>query len=232
MNSSMIIHKTFLRRGLFILLIVTMLLLFRQCVIWATTPADYETHDIADYGIYIGNSEEYMYEYIDRFFPAEISEDFQDVTYVFRSRAVDEHAFEAYLEFVIEDEAAFEEHVRLATDGFVSGTFHYDRSFQEYVLHNNSTGMVYDHIMVRGKYSNEEGTANFYQIEDAAIAKILVDYDAQRVIYIAMSVFDGGAADTEFFNEYFNRFGIDPKDYEEYTNDVPSAIHPYFREEG
>lgn len=214
--------------GVFAVLIVTLLLLFNQCMIWATTPADYETRDIADYGKYVGHSEEYMYDYIGRFFPAEISEHYQDITYVFRSRAVDVYGFEAYLEFVIEDDGLFKAHVQSATEGLVSGTFHYDPSFQEYILRSSETGMVYDHIMLGRLQDNIYGPGTCYGIDYADIAKILVDHDAHRIIYIAMSVFDGGASDTEWFNTYFSRFGIDPKEYERATAEIPSAKHPSY----
>ena len=59
-----------------------------------------------------------------------------------------------------------------------------------------------------------------YYISYAKIAKILVNSDENRVIYIALVLHDGGGTDTSFLRSYFERFDIDPKEYELYTESV------------
>lgn len=205
---------------LFGLLILTFVLLSSACYEWANTPMDYETQNIADYGVFVGNNEQYMHAYIERFFPDVIPEEAQNITYVFKSRAIDERAFEAYLEFVIEDEKTFEDHVNLVTTGLFSRPFNFDTSYQEYIVCDESTSYLQDQILLNDRYYEEGISTPFYKIESASIAKILVNYDECRIIYVAFSVFNGGAADTDFFSEYFNRFGLDPYEYELYTRET------------
>lgn len=219
---------------LIILPILVVSLLFAQFMDWASTPADYETRDIAQYGIYVGNSESYMQEYIGRFFPEQIEDYFDDVTYVFKSRAIDTYGFEALLEFTIEDEEQFRSFVAEATEGLYTRQFHYDPAFREYLVYEEDDGYIHDGLML-GEAECREGhgkrkgdwdcyedphPGQYYRIDSARIAKILVDYDAHRMIYVAMAVHDGGGSSTDFFCEYFSRFGLDPKEYEAYTDEI------------
>ena len=212
--------KIIVRIILFTVLIVIHVLLLRKCLIWANTSADYETRDIANYGIFIGHAEEYMHEYIERFFPSEISDAFHDVNYVFRSRAVDEYGFEAYLEFEIQDQEYFEQYIQTVTADLLSRPFYFDDTFQEYVVYDESDGFIYDHIQLGREYQDEEHKNPFFQIHYAKIAKILVDHSTRKVIFVALAVHDGGGSDTGFFCEFFNRFGIEPKEYEAYTSGI------------
>lgn len=216
--------RTILRIGLLVMLIAIIGVSMHKCMSWATASADYETHDLAQYGIYVGNSEEYMHEYIGRFFPDRISDAFHDVTYVFRSRAVDEYGFEAYLEFTINDPQYFAEYIHTVTDGLLSRAFYFDTQYQEFVVYDKSNGFIYDHIQLGEKYHNGKSSQQFFQIHYAKIAKILVNFDEQRVIFVALAVHDGGGSDTAFFSEFFSRFDLDPAEYAAYTSKIPNLV--------
>ena len=176
-----------------------------------------------------------MAEYIGRLFPERIEEYFEDVTYVFKPRACDTYGFEAMLEFTIEDEVQFQTFVTEATQGLYARTFHYDPAFQEYVVYDTDDGFVHDSIMLgklccreadHGRWNGgrecfaDPHPGQFFSIDSAKIAKVLVNREEHRIIYAAMGVHDGGGSSTDFFCEYLERFGIDPKEYETYTNEI------------
>lgn len=178
----------------------------------------YETQSVEDYGSFPGLAEEYMTEYINRFFPEQILDDYQDVKYVFRRSNIDEYSFEAYLEFTFDSADAFNAHVLDATEGMLPGTFAFDEDFQEYVVYDTDDGFVYDHLMLEHEHYDDGEVS--YSIRYAKIAKLLVNADEQRVIYIALALHDGGGTSTSFLRSYFDRFDIDPKEYELYTESV------------
>ena len=183
-------------------------------------PTDYETTDIGEYGNYIGVAEKYQDEYMGRFFPESILPEFENVQYLFRSRTVDTYGFEAYLEFSFSDSSDFEAYIQNSTIGMRKSLFFFNNSYQEYVLLNEDTGYVYDNILLSdNSYTNEEGTVHYY-VNCADIAKVLVNPSELRVIYVVVAVFDGGGTDTGFLNAFFSRFGIDPKEYEQYTRSI------------
>lgn len=185
-------------------------------------PTYYETYAIEDYGNYPGRAEEYMNNYISVFFPDHISDDFQNVQYAFRRSNVDTYAFEAYLEFTIDSADAFQCHVQEATTGMIPGTFHFADDYQEYVLYDSNSGLLYDHLQLGREYL-ESGIAS-YQIHYAKIAKILVNYEEQRVIYVALALNDGGGTRTSFLRTFFERFNIDPKEYALYTQTAENPM--------
>ena len=178
----------------------------------------YETSDLEQYGKYVGGAEDFMTDYINQFFPKELSENFKDVQYTYHSCEIDEYAFEAYLEFSIEDDALFHEHVQKATEGMVSRPFHFDGSFQEYVLYAEDRDFLYDHIQLGEERVYGKPIKTHYQIHYAKIAKILVNTEDHRIIYVALALHDGGGADTGILDTFFTRFGIDPKEYEMLVN--------------
>ena len=47
-----------------------------------------------------------------------------------------------------------------------------------------------------------------------------VNSPENRVIYVASALHGGGGTDTSFLRSYFERFDIDPKEYELYTESV------------
>lgn len=183
----------------------------------------YETQSLEDYGkyIYTYGVNNYTQEYIERFFPDQIPADFQNVQYRYHSNSVDSYAFEAYLEFTLKDDASFASYVQSITQNkdLVEKTFYFDDTYLEFTLIDKDTGFSYDHIQLGDCYNHESGET-YYQIHYADIAKILVKPSERRVIYIALALHDGGGTDTGFLNTYFNRFGIDPKEYEKHVSDV------------
>lgn len=187
---------------------------------------DYETCNISDYGYYPGRNadvEEYTYEYVHNFFPEEISDEFQDVEYVFRSRSC-ELGFEVYLEFTIENIDNFNEHVSTATQGMLFRPFYFDERYQEYIWtapakYDKETTIIYDGITLSEREQVRDNT-KCYVIEDALIAKILVCPEEHRIVYVVICVKDGAHSDTSFFHAYFDRFSIDAKEYEVYTNRI------------
>ena len=189
-----------------------------ECVIPYFMPYYYETMDVNQYGDFSVIRESVRKEYILSFFPKEISEDFSDVHYELHNCQIDSYGFEVYLEFTIDDKTTFDNYVSEATEGMFEQEFFFDKSFREYVLVNAEKDFVYDSIMIHSPHEHEEEPGKLvYSIEYANIAKILVNNDEQRIIYITLAVHDGGGSDTGFLGTYFDRFGIDPKEYEEYT---------------
>ena len=181
-------------------------------------PYSYQTSSVDDYGQFPGQSEKYMTEYIGRFFPNELSDDFTEVTYCFTRSDIDTYSFEAYLEFTISDSEAFREHVANAVTGLEENIFSFDETFREYVLSSpENPSYLCDCILLGDHYSDEDTGEMLYYIEFADISKILVNYEEQRVIYVALALHDGGGTDTGLLGTFFRRFGISPKDYEAYT---------------
>lgn len=198
--------------------------IFAFLVYWENhgQPILYETYSLEDYGNYPGLAEEYMTNYISRFFPNQILDDYQNVRYVFHRSNVDEYSFEAYLEFTFDSADAFHRHVQEATTGLLPGTFAFDDNYQEYVVYDSDSGFVYDHLRLGQEYTEEDGERS-HQIDYAKIAKILVNVEEQRVIYVALALHDGGGTRTSFLRTYFERFNIDPKEYELYAETVENV---------
>ena len=209
-----------------ILVSVVLLIVLGYCFVqWASSPTRYETTDLADYGKYICGCGESTYpeEYINQFFPEKLLDEFENVQYVYHSNHVDVRSYEAYLEFTFPSDELLNAHIQVVTEGMMKRTFHFDNGYQEYVLMNEDTGYVSDHVVL-GKRYDKQGEKAAYQIEFADISKILVNFQEKRVIYIALDVFDGGGTDTGFLNAYFDRFNIDPEEYEKYTeNNTPRS---------
>lgn len=172
---------------------------FAQLIRDAGFPARYTTTDLNDYGKYEGNYDnKSVKKFVTSFFPEEIDEDFTDVKYSYRARKGDSYAFEAYLEFIIEDASAFESYISDKTGGNAVD-FEYDSDFKEYVVSDNFELVDFD----------DESACISY----AKIGKILYSEKEQRIIYVALGVYDGGFAETDYLCVYFNRFGIDPLEY-------------------
>lgn len=160
-------------------------------------PRQYVTTDLEDYGNYVGNYDnDFAETFTASFFPEKIEDNFEDVKYSYRAQKGDTYAFEAYLEFQIEDEASFQSYVfEKIGDGAID--FQYDLDFKEYVIS--------DEFQLAGEES--------HGIRSAKIGKILYSEKDHRVIYVAIGVYDGGLVKTDFLCEYFNRFEIDPTNY-------------------
>jgi len=195
------------RRPLVLLLVIAVVSIFISAavlVFWAI-PRQYVTTDIADYGKYKGNYDnKTVREFISSFFPDEIESDYSNVTYSYRAQKNDAYAFEAYLSFVIEDEMQYNAFVEEHTAGLNQQAFRYDAAYWEYV--------VIDEFDPSSQYEN-----GIVSIRYAKIGKILCNPEKQEVIFVAMGVYDGGVAKTDFLCVYFNRFQIDPKEYALHT---------------
>ena len=176
--------------------------------IWSVVPRQYVTTDLADYGNYVGNYDnQSVQKFITSFFPKEIQENFFNVTYSYRAQKNDAYAFEAYLEFTIENVREYEEFIEQNTSGLENKEFYYDESYTEYVISDefyptNDTE----------ENNNPQENADIH-IQSAKIGKILCSKEDQRIIYIALGVYDGGISTTDFLSVYFNRFHINPREY-------------------
>lgn len=173
------------------------------------TTKQYATSDINDYGHYIVIARnEYASNYINAFFPERIESSFTDVTYSYRAQNNANYAFEAYLEFVIEDEEAFREFISAKTSGLECKEFPYDPNFIEYTLVENEYLEIY-------VYDGEDNQNSKIGIDDARIGKILCNAEEHRIIFVAMAMSDAWNAYSDFFCCYFDRFNIDPIKYED-----------------
>ena len=165
----------------------------------------YITTELSDYGKYTGNYDnEFPQEFITSFFPNTIENSFSDIKFEYRAQKKDTYAFEAYLEFRIEDPAEFQAFIDEHVGKNVSD-FSYDTNFKEYVIADELGLVVLDQ-----KTSNADG---FYHIQCAKIGKILYSEITQQIICIALGVYDGGVVTTDFLCNYFDRFDIEPYHY-------------------
>lgn len=161
----------------------------------------YEVTDTAQYGVYTGTGNDtFVSEYIGSFFPESLKDTFSDVTYSYIAKSRDTYAFEAYLEFTITDPDEFARHLAQIADAQWQ-TFPFDGNFMEYTLDDQLDLFI-------SAASTE--TEVIYAIEQAKIGKILCNPQEQRIIYVAIGVYDGGGVDTKELNVFFDRFNIDP----------------------
>lgn len=157
------------------------------------------TH-VLEYGDWSGSgSTEFVTAYIESFFPDTIDSAFSDVVFSYRANNADTYAFEAYLEFRVEDPVVFRQYISSIAVGDQWKEFSFDSSFQELAIE--------DHFVIGHDYPLSD------RIIQAKVRKVLFDAQTQTIIYYAMGVFDGGVADIEHFHQLFQRFAIDPKEY-------------------
>lgn len=178
-----------------------------------------ERTEIADYGNYSGTgNDRFVAQYIQSFFPEEIEASFSNVKYSYKAENTDSYGFEAYLEFTIEDKAQFQEYVSAITDDKNWQDFIYASGYKEYCIEN-----VFDLDMDE----EDDPSSIFYrQIIYAKIRKILYSAEEQRIVYVAIGVYDGGGIGTNYFNVFFNRFQIDPAEYEQ-TASLGYNVDPF-----
>lgn len=170
----------------------------------------YETTDIADYGEYAGNFDNKTPSaFITSFFPEKIDESFKNVRYVYRARKGDSYAYEAYLEFTISDDTAFEAYIRENINEKELQAFSYDDNIQQWIKSD-----IFD---LRSTQEEEDicGGYKGFRIGYAIIGKILINKNENTIIYVALGVNDGGIVTTGYLREYFQQFGIDPLEYAE-----------------
>ncbi len=172
----------------------------------------YSTTNIEDYGVYKGsypNNNKAIYKEIHSFFPLKIEDDFQNITYSYKAQQKIDYAFEAYLEFTIENPEEYTDFVEEYTKGMEGQTYLYDPSFTEYVITDEYCLDSLDNATDIEKY----------YIDDADIRKILCCPSENRIIFVIL--YSGASGDIAYFSTYFDRFGIDPFEYAEYWGSRP-----------
>ena len=189
--------------GLLMIIAVVMLFIFVGLPLSARYDGKmYVTTNIADYGNYIGNyNNDKPEKLIATFFPKRIDESFQNVSYSYRAMTGDSYAFEAVLEFTIADKSDFDSYVAAITNTEKRQVFRFDENFVEYILS--------DDYRLLGAPSEPETV----HIDYSDIRKILVSESEQRIIFVALGVFDGGYTPGTFLTTFFDRFEISIKDY-------------------
>lgn len=162
----------------------------------------YETNDVKDFGNYTGNyNNEFPATFISSFFPEKIEDYFSDITYHYKAKKFDTYAFECYLEFVIEDPSQFSEFIARYVDANASQPFMFDDAYNICIVSND---LDLDSIA---------GNTSKYSISFAKIGNILYSVDEQRIIFVAIGVYDGGGTFTNELNFFFDRFSVDPMRY-------------------
>ena len=180
-------------------------------LIWNTgTKGEYSTTDISDYGKYTGNYDNAtVSNFINSFFPEKIEDGFENVVYSYRAKKFDTYAYEAYLEFTVADQQEFFHIVDRYTANYQAQPFPYDPSFCECVIADIFIAEASEYDQTR------------ISISYAEIGKILYSVEEQCIIFVALGVYDGGAATANYLTVYFNRFQIDPLAYTEDSSVVP-----------
>ena len=165
----------------------------------------YETTSLADYGDYIGNNDNgFAWKFISSFFPQEIQDNFTDITYSYRAEDFDVYGFEAYLEFTIEDQSEFIQHIESIAAANQWHPFAFDPDYMEY--------SIVDELELSTHWE-DGGAYEHPHIMEAEIGKILYAPEEQKIIYVAIAVYDGGGVTTEFLSVFFERFNINPVSY-------------------
>ena len=197
-----------------VLIVIALLIL-----VLSIPPKYTERTAISDYGHYDGTGvDSFTSQYIQSFFPKEIEDFFSDVEYSYKAENIDTYGFEAYLEFTIEDESKFLEYISEITDEENWQNFAYASGYKEYSIEN---------VFELDIDETDDPSSIFYrQIIHAKIRKVLYSQEEQRIIYIAIGVYDGGGTGTNYFNTFFERFQIDPEEYEQ-TASSGDGVNPY-----
>ena len=179
-----------------ILLIIVNLLIY---------PFQYVTTDINDYGKYIGNSyNKTPRKVITSFFPEKIEPYFADANYSYRAERGNTYAFEAYLEFTIESTDTYKEYVSSVTAGLEGTPFPYDSSYIAYSIGS---------LILPDDDTFQVGETTHIGFRAADVRMILCSEEKQSIIFVAIGVFEGVDANSQFLSVFFDRFNIDPAEY-------------------
>lgn len=169
-----------------------------------------ETCELGDYGAYTGNfDKEFPGEFINSFFPEQIGGNFSNVTYHYKVRKGDSYAFEAWLDFTIEDPEEFRAFIEETTQKrFLDRQttlqpFAYDEAYMDYT------------VSCYLELSTDEAREAGYPIGDALIGKVLYCEETRHIIFVAIAVHDGYSATTTDLNHFFEYFHIDPVEFEQ-----------------
>ena len=178
-----------------------------------------EFTDISEYGHYSGSGmDSFTEEFVNSFFPVLIEDHFSNVRYSYKAGGNNTYGFEVYLEFTISDRELFWQFI----DGIGSSNswkpFSFDTGFNVFDIDNRldiNEDIIYDR------------ESNYYHpIERAKIRRVFYSEESQTIIFWALGVYDGGGIGTNYLNTFFDRFQIDPIDYE-MTADSPYGEDPY-----
>jgi len=154
----------------------------------------YETDALSDYGRIEGNYlNDGPAEFIHSFFPEVLEDSFSDVRYHYKAVKIDQSACEAWLEFTIEDPAAFAAFLTQCpqADAFIP--------FRE--------GWMEAPVASELELLDTEDGMN---IEYAEMGKVLYRESDRRIIFWVMYVYDGGGTGLHDLEQFFTYFGIDP----------------------
>lgn len=117
-------------------------------------------------------------------------------------------AFEAFLEFSIRDTELFVDYVESITEESNWKPFRFDSNYMEFSIDD----------ALRISFGEEQPIKTY--IEEARIGKVLYSQSEQRIIFVAIGVYDGGGTKTEELNAFFDRFNIDPAVYAETADEA------------
>lgn len=203
MKSNIFKHSVGLATIIIISVFVIVAIVIALCVFLPGYGEIYETTYLWDYGKIIGNFDnDTPKAFITSFFPEEIDDSFSEIVYHYKAKKGDGYAYECYLEFVIEDpdeyQAFVEEHINVDE----SVVFAYDEHFYEQSVSNV--------LLLQTPRENEA----VYPISNAELGKILFSNEEQRLIFVAIGMYDGGGTNTVELSHFFSRFQIDPLEYE------------------
>lgn len=154
----------------------------------------FETEELSDYGRIEGNClNDGPAEFIHSFFPEVLEDSFSDVRYHYKAVRIDQSGCEAWLEFTIEDPAAFE-------------------AFLAECAREDAFVPFRDGWMEAPVASELEllETGDGMNIEYAEMGKILYRGSDRRIIFWALYVYDGGGTGIHDLKQFFTYFGIDP----------------------
>ena len=184
--------------------VILLVVLFIFWIAWVILDDGvYETEDVSDYGVIKGNENNSRVEdIVFSFFPDHIDHSFSNITYRYKALKNADHAFECYLEFVIEDPSLFAAFLEEYVDQEKASVFQYDEVFMDYTITNQ--------FDINPDVSNNAGG---YQIEYAVIEKVIYSEEEQRIIFFALGLWDGGLIWTTDLDTFFSRFNIDVTDY-------------------
>lgn len=167
----------------------------------------YETNDPVNYGYITANKDnEAAYAFLFSYFPESLEDDFEDVVYHYHANNSSAHSMEVYLEFTVSDEERFAQYVTQYTEGMTGVPFPFDGAFTEYIITDSVTGESCNEVFYT--FKSEEGD---YDLAYVRIGKIMVDQEANRLVFTAVHVLDSS---TKFFHYFFSRFDIDLMTYQ------------------
>lgn len=171
----------------------------------------YETDNLADYRVVTGNyNNDRPQAFIDSFFPAEIGPEYVDAAWHYKAIKLDSIACEAVLTFTLPGQAAFDAHYSDLSRHGEPQPFPFDERYEMWVIDNHIDSWTQAE---RGRSDREN--AHVRNIESACVGLILCDREAQRFVYFALMVHDGGATDETDLNHFLTRFDVDLLTFEQ-----------------